>query len=159
MSTYVGVIAASQKRCNCGAERLTDLYIEQDIYYLTSLAYPVDTFDALSHSISIPDAITIRTIMKEELLVENLRHTIQLNNVTMRDVRITYGPVEEELGHSIQLNNITLTSVMRNTTMPPESLTHSSSVGSITRKRVLLDIPPINEAIEHSAYISSITLT
>lgn len=48
MSTYTGVIAASQKRCNCGAERLTDLYIEQDIYYLTSQPYPVFIEDGIT---------------------------------------------------------------------------------------------------------------
>ena len=42
MSTYTGVIAASQKRCNCGAERLTDLFVQQQYMYLTSRPYALE---------------------------------------------------------------------------------------------------------------------
>ncbi len=45
MSTYTGVIAASQKRCNCGAERLTDLFVQQQYMYLTSHPYALEHLD------------------------------------------------------------------------------------------------------------------
>ena len=53
MSTYTGVIAASQKRCNCGAERLTDLFVQQQYMYLTSMPYAIEQLDGIAAAFAL----------------------------------------------------------------------------------------------------------
>ena len=53
MSTYTGVIAASQKRCNCGAERLTDLFVQQQYMYLTSMPYALEQLDSVASEFGV----------------------------------------------------------------------------------------------------------
>lgn len=72
MSTYTGVIAACQKPCNCGATRLTDLYIEQDIYYLTSQPYPLEVLEELS---SDHEVVEMRLELKSAYLNPDLETT------------------------------------------------------------------------------------
>lgn len=155
MSTYTGVIAASQKRCNCGAERLTDLFVQQQYMYLTSMPYAIEQLDSAGGLFNVgvdlvpPPRGTSAAGLSGVTLKATLINTVEygdyeqplseaagLSSMTFKASLITtvkYGEHKQPLSEAAGLANITFKATLKtqviDVTVPPESTAGIFNVG------------------------------
>lgn len=157
MSTYTGVIAASQKRCNCGAERLTDLFVQQQYMYLTSHPYALEHLDNIGgiYNVGVElvpppsgtsaaglSGVTFKATMIETVSYgehkQPLSEAAGLSSMTFKASLITtveYGEYKQPLSEAAGLANITFKATLKtqviDVTVPPESTAGVFNVGVV----------------------------
>lgn len=155
MSTYTGVIAASQKRCNCGAERLTDLFVQQQYMYLTSRPYAIEQLDNVGGLFNVgvdlvpPPSGTSAAGLSGMTFKASLINTVEygehrqplsdaagLTGMTFKASLINtveYGEHKQPLSEAAGLANITFKATLKtqviDVTVPPESTAGVFNVG------------------------------
>lgn len=147
MSTYTGVIAASQKRCNCGAERLTDLFVQQQYMYLTSHPYALEKLDGIGGNFNVgvdlvkppTSSASLTSISFVAKLIETviygayrqpLSASTGLTSVEFSAklmTTVTYGEYTSKIPPTVSLSDIAfsakLITQVIDVSVPPESLT------------------------------------
>ena len=144
MSTYTGVIAASQKRCNCGAERLTDLFVQQEYMYLTSMPYAIEQLDNVAGRFMV--AVELRKPPVSAAGLSGLTFKASLINT------VVYSEYSQPI-EAVGLSNLTFKATLKNTVEYGEyaqPLSEAAGLSGLTfkasLKNIVIDVQPPNES-------------